>query len=176
MSCLHLPDLKHTITNYVEIQSYLQGKGIHYERWELPVAVAEDADEKTVLSAYGDFLAPYMEKQGYQTADVVCVHAGTPQVGEVRKKFLSEHTHSEDEVRFFVKGRGLFWFHLPETPIFSVLCQEGDLLSVPAGVQHWFDIGETPYVKAIRMFLDPQGWIAQYTHSKVEARYAEFSL
>src|SRR3989338_1518681 len=141
MSFLHFPDENRTIPNYAEIQAYLHTHGIQYERWELPVLVAEDADEKTVLSAYGEFLTPYMEKHGYQTADVVCVQAVTPQVGEIRKKFLSEHTHSEDEVRFFVEGQGLFWFHLPETPVFSVLCQKGDLLSVPAGMQHWFDMG-----------------------------------
>ena len=176
MSSLYIPASKHTITSSREIQTYLHDRGIYFARWELPVEIAEDADEPTVLSAYGDFLTPYMAENGYQTADVVCLHAGMPQLTEIRRKFLQEHTHSEDEVRFFVKGQGLFWFHLPEVPVFSLLCQAGDLLSVPAGFRHWFDMGENPYVKVIRIFMDPQGWVAQYTHSQIEARYAGFSL
>ncbi len=176
MSRLHLPDLNQTITQYGEVQQFLQGKGIHYERWVLPVAVAPQADERTVLSAYGDFLTPYMKKNKYQTADVICIREDMPQLPELKNKFLQEHTHSEDEVRFFVSGKGLFWFHIPDAPIFSVLCEAGDLLSVPAGIRHWFDMGEKPYVKVIRMFIDPQGWIAQYTNSQVETRYTEFSL
>jgi 1,2-dihydroxy-3-keto-5-methylthiopentene dioxygenase len=171
MSLLSIPDSAKKIQEAKEIQAYLQARGIHYERWDISQPLSSDADEKSVLTAYETHLTPYCEKHGYQSVDVICVNEETPNVGEIRKKFLQEHTHTEDEVRFFVRGQGLFWFHLPGEPIFSVLCQEGDLLSVPAHFKHWFDMGDAPYVKVIRMFTDPTGWVAHYTHSRVEERY-----
>jgi 1,2-dihydroxy-3-keto-5-methylthiopentene dioxygenase len=114
-----------------------------------------------------------MEANGYKTADVISINSLTPNYDQIRAKFLSEHTHSEDEVRFFVDGEGHFWFNLGENePIFNVLCQAGDLISVPAGTKHWFDAGESnPFVKAIRIFIDTSGWVPEYTNSKIEQQY-----
>jgi len=90
----------------------------------------------------------------------------------VRAKFLAEHTHSEDEIRFFVDGQGYFWFNLEGAPVFNVLCQKGDLISVPAGTKHWFDAGVShPFVKAIRIFIDQSGWIPEYTGSGIDQKY-----
>jgi 1,2-dihydroxy-3-keto-5-methylthiopentene dioxygenase len=119
-----------------------------------------------------------MEAGGYQTADVITINHLTENYEAIRAKFLSEHTHSEDEIRFFVDGQGLFWFHLEHSPgseVFNVLCEKGDLISVPAGTKHWFDAGESdPFVKAIRIFIDTSGWVPVYTESGVEKRYSDF--
>ncbi|MFN6015358.1 MAG: cupin domain-containing protein, partial [Flavobacteriales bacterium] len=94
-----------------------------------------------------------------------------------RAKFLAEHTHSEDEIRFFVDGRGLFWFNLENEPVFNLLCEKGDLISVPEGTKHWFDAGESdPFVKAIRIFIDMSGWVPHYTGSALEKRFADFMV
>jgi 1,2-dihydroxy-3-keto-5-methylthiopentene dioxygenase len=91
--------------------------------------------------------------------------------------FLAEHTHSEDEIRFFVDGKGLFWFHLDEEEVFNLLCERGDLISVPAGTKHWFDAGETnPFVKAIRIFIDMSGWVPNYTESGKETEFIDFNF
>ena len=76
-------------------------------------------------------------------------------------------------MRFFVEGQGLFWFHKDDTSdeVFSVLCQKGDLISVPANIKHWFDLGDTPKVRAIRVFTDPAGWVPNYTGTGIEQRY-----
>ena len=95
----------------------------------------------------------------------------------LRAKFLNEHTHSEDEVRFFVEGEGQFWFHLEKGPkgeeVFQVICRAGDFLSVPAGYKHWFDLAPKYTVKAIRIFTSPDGWVANYTGSGVENGYIQ---
>ena len=80
----------------------------------------------------------------------------------MREKFLFEHTHSEDEVRFFVKGQGLFCLHIG-TKIYQVLCQKGDLISVPTLTPHWFDMGSDPEFTAIRLFNNTEGWVAKST-------------
>lgn len=135
---------------------------------------APDADQETVLHAYANSLKPYMEANGYQTADVINIHPETPNYEAIRNKFLSEHTHTEDEVRFFVEGQGHFWFNLDndKDPIFNVLCEAGDLISVPANTKHWFDAGkENPNVKAIRVFIDQSGWVPHYTESGIDKSY-----
>ena len=88
----------------------------------------------------------------------------------LRKKFLDEHTHAEDEVRFFVAGSGLFSLHLG-TRVYEVLCEQGDLIGVPDGTRHWFDMGPAPSFVAIRLFTNPAGWVAQFTGSDIATRF-----
>ncbi len=49
----------------------------------------------------------------------------------------------------------------------GVLCTRGDLISVPAKTRHWFDMGPRPEFKAIRLFITPEGWVANYTGDKI---------
>ena len=114
---------------------------------------------------------------GYPTADVISINKLTENYDAIRAKFLAEHTHSEDEIRFFVDGQGLFWFNLENEPVFNLLCQRGDLISVPAGTKHWFDAGlADPFVKAIRIFIDMSGWVPNYTDSGIENGFSNFLL
>ena len=89
----------------------------------------------------------------------------------LRKKFLSEHIHTEDEVRFFVDGKGLFSLHIDEK-VYEVLCEKGDLISVPAHTKHWFDMGPEPQLVAIRFFNNPEGWVAHYSGNDIADRYS----
>jgi 1,2-dihydroxy-3-keto-5-methylthiopentene dioxygenase len=118
-----------------------------------------------------------MQQGGYPTADVISINKLTENYEAIRAKFLAEHTHSEDEIRFFVDGQGLFWFNLENEPVFNLLCQKGDLISVPAGTKHWFDAGENdPFVKAIRIFIDMSGWVPNYTGAETEKRFSGFLI
>lgn len=173
MAVLFIPDLGLSIYNPIEIKKFLNDRGIFFDQWNAQVTFEDSASQEVILKAYEHELKPYMQANGYQVADVISINKQTPNYPEIRTKFLSEHTHSEDEVRFFVDGQGYFWFNLEhEKTIFNILCQAGDLISVPAGTKHWFDAGETnPFVKAIRIFIDPSGWIPDYTNSKIEQRY-----
>ena len=174
MAVLNIPDQNISTPDTNEIKSFLNERGVFYDQWEASVDFAADADQETVLDAYANSLKPYMESNGYKTADVINIHPETPNYEAIRNKFLSEHTHTEDEVRFFVEGQGYFWFNLDngKDPIFNVLCEAGDLISVPANTRHWFDAGkEKPNVKAIRIFIDQSGWVPHYTESGVDKKY-----
>ena len=144
-------------TDGQEISAELEKMGIKFERWAV-----KDAEEGEPLEIYGDYIDSLKSAGGYQTADVVQLKPDNPNKQELREKFLSEHTHSEDEVRFFVHGSGLFYLHLGEK-VFAVTCMEGDLLSVPANTRHWFDMGPEPEFTCIRLFTDPAGWVAELT-------------
>lgn len=174
MATLTIPDQQKTLSDPAEIRAYLNHHGIVFEQWEAGCAFADDASQDEILAAYAHALQPYMAQHSYQTADVISVHPETPNLPEIRAKFLKEHIHTEDEVRFFVDGQGYFWFNLEaKAPVFCVKCERGDLLSVPANVKHWFDLGPVAFVKTIRVFTDASGWVPHYTHSQVDARYRE---
>lgn len=152
-------------------------RGIFFDQWKAAVVFEDTANQEEILKAYESSLKPFMEAGGYQTADVITINKLTENYDAIRAKFLAEHTHSEDEIRFFVDGEGLFWFNLETEPVFNLLCEQGDLISVPAGTKHWFDAGETnPFVKAIRIFIDMSGWVPHYTESGEEGKFAEFKV
>lgn len=154
-----------------EITAALAEAGVRFEQWQATQPVkAGDSDEQ-VMQAYADDFARLKNNEGYQAVDVISLDAtDNPEVQakvpELRQKFLSEHRHSEDEVRFFVDGQGLFSLHINEK-VYEVLCQKGDLISVPANTPHWFDMGPAPRFVAIRFFNNPEGWVANYTGSAI---------
>jgi 1,2-dihydroxy-3-keto-5-methylthiopentene dioxygenase len=174
MATLTIPDKNMTVEDVDAIRTYLAARGILYTQWTADFEFLPDAEQEEILAAYANVLNPYMAAHGYQTADVISVHPQTPNLSEIRTKFLQEHTHTEDEVRFFVDGQGFFWFNLgAEEPVFCVKCVAGDLLSVPANFKHWFDLGPVAFVKTIRIFTDASGWTPHYTGSGIDVRYRE---
>lgn len=158
-----------TLTDGEAIATELQSIGVKFERWQANQILAENASQDEILTAYSDSIAKLSAAGGYTTADVVSLHPHHPDKAMFRQKFLSEHTHAEDEVRFFVKGSGLFCLHANDT-IYATLCEQGDLISVPAGITHWFDMGAEPEFTCIRLFTNPEGWVAQFTGSDIAAR------
>jgi 1,2-dihydroxy-3-keto-5-methylthiopentene dioxygenase len=161
------------LTDEQAISLFLDQRGIFYKRWPTDTRLPSNATDTEVLASCNQWLTPFMEKHGYQTSDVVRVTLDTPNLPAIRGKFLREHTHSEDEIRYFVEGQGQFWFHKEgvEDEVFALFCEQGDLVSVPANTKHWFDLGNHPNVCAIRVFTNQAGWVPQYTESGIEQRY-----
>ena len=155
------------------IEQALGHAGIRFEAWRASRPLAPDADPGTVLDAYAADVARLKAEGGYQSVDVVRMRPDHPEKAAMRGKFLSEHTHGEDEVRFFVEGSGLFCLHLDER-VALVTCERGDLISVPAGTRHWFDMGPQPHFAAIRLFINPSGWVAQFTGNDIAERFPKY--
>lgn len=173
MAILSIPDLNVEIKNPSEIRQFMNDRGVFFDQWKCDVIFDDTANQEEILKAYEKDLKPFMNKGGYKTADVISINKLTENYDAIRSKFLAEHTHSEDEIRFFVDGRGKFWFHLENGEIFNLLCEKGDLISVPVGTKHWFDAGvSNPFVKAIRIFTDTSGWTPEYTGSSIEEKYS----
>ena len=109
---------------------------------------------------------------GYRTADVIDIKADTPNLEPMLEKFRPEHFHDEDEVRFIVKGCGIF--HIAPDgggDVTAVKMTAGDMIRVPRGTKHWFDLDETRTVRAISLFQDVTGWTPHYTESGLEKNY-----
>jgi 1,2-dihydroxy-3-keto-5-methylthiopentene dioxygenase len=158
------------ISDNDKIARFLKEFGIFYKTWSPAVEFKSSDPHDKILSAFEHEIKPIMKEKGFQTADIISINEKTPNIEEVRKKFLSEHTHSEDEVRFFVDGEGVFFFNMEEEVV-SIHCVKGDFLSVPKGFKHWFDLAPAYQVVAIRLFTGKKGWVANYTGSKIEENY-----
>jgi 1,2-dihydroxy-3-keto-5-methylthiopentene dioxygenase len=144
--------------------------GVQFERWESPVTLSPDDDADVILEAYRPYLNALMGAKGAGSADVLKLTPDNPNVPALRQKFLSEHIHTEDEIRFFVHGGGHFIMHV-EGKVYDAYCEAGDLISVPANTKHWFDAGEKPFFTALRVFTDQSGWVAHFTGDKISDRF-----
>ena len=152
------------------IKRELDEAGVSIERWQATHELPDDADNDSILAAYKAEIDRLVRERGYQTYDVVSMNPDHPDKDAFRLKFLEEHTHSEDEVRFFVRGQGLFVMHVGDR-VYSMLCEKNDLISVPADTRHWFDMGPNPSFTAIRLFNNPQGWVANFTGDPIASRF-----
>ncbi|MBQ0758108.1 MAG: cupin domain-containing protein [Zhongshania sp.] len=157
-----------------QITERLNSVGVRFEQWQTRDGIAAGDSQETVLAAYDSDVKRLIAEQGYQSVDVISIASDNPQKDALRLKFLDEHRHSEDEVRFFVQGQGLFALHIGDK-VFEVICEKGDLLSVPANTTHWFDLGPQPDLVAIRFFNNPDGWIANYTGDDIASRYSRLN-
>jgi 1,2-dihydroxy-3-keto-5-methylthiopentene dioxygenase len=155
------------------ITAALREVGVRFERWDASLRLSAEDDDATVLQAYAADIARLRQEGGYRSVDVLRVQPDNPKKSELRAKFLSEHTHAEDEVRFFVEGVGVFYLRLAGR-IFMTQCERNDLISVPAGTRHWFDMGPSPRFTVLRLFTNPDGWVARFTGDAIATRFPAF--
>lgn len=171
MAIVTIPDENRTLTDTMEITEFLSGIGIAYERWEPAHEIAPHAPPEDILSAYGEEIEKLKAQGGYVTADVIDVNPQTPGLEAMLAKFNSEHWHDEDEVRFIIHGRGLFHIRPREGAVAAIEVEAGDLIRVPRGTWHWFNLCSDREIRAIRLFQDPAGWTPNYTESGADTNY-----
>jgi 1,2-dihydroxy-3-keto-5-methylthiopentene dioxygenase len=171
MAIVSIPDEQRTLRDEEAIRTHLASIGIGYERWEPAREVAHDAPQDEILAAYAEEIERLKSRGGYVTADVIDVRPETPGLDAMLAKFSREHWHDEDEVRFVVRGRGLFHIHPENGPVTAIEVEPGDLLSVPRGTRHWFGLCADRDIRAIRLFQDAAGWTPHYTESGADEGY-----
>lgn len=171
MAVLRIPALNQFVTDHRQILSILAPLGVQLERWPIEDRCPPDADDAAILAAYAPEIDRLKRTGGYVTADVIYVTPQTPGLEAMLAKFNREHTHTEDEVRFIVKGWGVFHFNPGDgAPIVALEVEAGDWFNVPAGTRHWFDLCADRNIRAIRLFQDPSGWTPHYCR---DGRHAE---
>lgn len=171
MARITIQDENRRIEDPEEIRQFLEPFGIRYEKWEVESRVGDTPTNEEILAAYAPEIDRLKEQGGYVTADVINVTPDIEGLDAMLAKFSKEHTHSEDEVRFTVKGGGIFHIHPEGGPVFAVQVESGDLINVPQGTKHWFDLCSDKTIRCIRLFLDPAGWSPHYTDSNVHENY-----
>jgi len=168
MAIVRIPDEDRTIDDVPSIHAYLAEHGIEYERFASGGAIPTDLSSEALLARFSAKIDELKTRGGYVTADVIDVKPDTPGLETMLARFNSEHWHDEDEVRFIIEGRGLFHIHPPQGPVFAIEVEGGDLIRVPTGTLHWFDLCADRRIRAIRLFQDTSGWTPHYTQSGVD--------
>jgi 1,2-dihydroxy-3-keto-5-methylthiopentene dioxygenase len=176
MAHVRIPDENRELSDPEAIRAFLAHYGITYEQWDVAGRVGPDATSEEILAAYADEVERLKRAGGYVTADVINVTPQTPNLEAMLEKFRREHTHSEDEVRFTLRGSGVFHIHPPGGPVFAIQVEAGDLINVPAGTRHWFDLCAERTIRCIRLFQDPSGWTPHYVDDPVHSRYVPVCL
>jgi 1,2-dihydroxy-3-keto-5-methylthiopentene dioxygenase len=158
-----------------EVIAALEACGVRLRRWRLRAAVTPATTADDILAAYRDEVEALCAQEDLAVVDVAKL---LPEPGPgweakaaaARSTFLEEHRHAEDEVRFFAHGTGCFYLHAGGR-VHAVVCEAGDLLSVPAGFRHWFDMGPRPDFAAIRFFREKDGWVGDFTADPIAQRF-----
>jgi 1,2-dihydroxy-3-keto-5-methylthiopentene dioxygenase len=128
----------------------LEKNGMFYRRLSLDPA------------EYQPVLDELRTKRGYITQDEVAMRPDTPNLEAALKKFDGEHHHTEDEVRFVLEGEGVFDIRSSDERWMRVIVEAGDLIVVPKGKHHRFELTEKKTIRCARLFQDPAGWVAVY--------------
>ena len=176
MAVVRFPDEGRTVTGEAAVRETLGRVGIDYERWQPSHPVPAGAPAEAVLAAYAAEIDRLKAAGGYVTADVIDVSPQTPNLDAMLAKFRKEHWHDEDEVRFILRGRGVFHIHPQDAPVMAIEVGPGDLIRVPRGMHHWFDLCSERDIRAIRLFQDVSGWTPRYTDTGMDARYEPVCL
>ena len=171
MAILTICDQNRTLSDEQEIRDYLVTLGIDYERWPISERIADDEPAEKILEAYASEIEKLKASGGYVTADIIDVGPDTPGLEEMLAKFDREHWHDEDEVRFIISGSGIFHIHGQNGEVVAIEVNAGDLIRVPRGTLHWFNLCADRRIRAIRLFQDKSGWTPQYTGSHVDQNY-----
>lgn len=171
MAIISIPSEKRTIEDVEAIRSYLAPHGIWFERWPLEERVDPNAPPEEILKAYDPEIKSLMAKGGYVVADVVNITTETPNLEALLDRFRAEHTHSEDEVRFILRGNGLFHVHPENGPVFAIQVTAGDMINVPKGTKHWFDLCKDRIIRAVRLFQETAGWTPHYVEKPISGEY-----
>jgi len=171
MAVVRIPEENRRIEDFAEIQALLGRLSIRYERWTPSYPLTSQSTAEEILQASSDEIEMLKQEGGYVTADVIDIKPETPNLNLMLAKFSREHWHDEDEVRFIIEGHGLFHIHPQEGPVVAIEVEAGDLIRVPRGTWHWFDLCGDRRIRAIRLFQNPAGWTPLYTESGVDQRY-----
>ncbi len=172
MATVHIPSENRQLTDAAEISSFLKPFGIWYEHWQVAGRLSPTASDADILSEYAPEIEKVKAAGGFLTADVINVHSETPNLDAMLAKFNKEHTHSEDEVRFTVEGKGVFHLHPEGGPVFSVTVESGDMINVPCGMKHWFNLCDDRRIRCIRFFEDVTGWTPHYVEQGVHGEFS----
>ncbi|NPA13307.1 MAG: cupin domain-containing protein [Aquificae bacterium] len=166
-------DTGETIEGVEAVKEFLDKYGVLYERWgvdRLPPHLREnyqltEEEQQAIIDAYRDELERLKKEKGYITEDIVVLSEDTPNLDQLMAKFKREHHHKDDEVRFVVDGSGIFPVKI-DGRIVEIHVGPGDLIVVPAGARHWFELDDQKKIKCIRVFKTPAGWEAIYNENE----------
>jgi len=116
----------------------------------------------TEESAYKPPLEAMMKENGYVTMDQVKMWPEMQNFDALCQKFIGEHLHTDDEVRFVLSGSGVFEIRSQDDKWMKIIVEPQDFISVPANRFHRFYLTDEKKIQCVRLFKDQSGWTPQY--------------
>ncbi|MDJ0625949.1 MAG: cupin domain-containing protein [Candidatus Caenarcaniphilales bacterium] len=95
----------------------------------------------------------------YNSFDEVTINENTPD--ETLGKFAKEHSHSDEEVRYFLSGQSIFDVRSYKDHWIRIEVEDKDFITIPANLFHRFFTPDKN-VKALRLFSGKEGWVPNY--------------
>jgi 1,2-dihydroxy-3-keto-5-methylthiopentene dioxygenase len=169
MAQIRIRNTNERIEGEDQVKAFLDSQNVVYEHWEpskLPEALREkfilsDEEKAQIISTYEEEIRDLAARRGYEIWDVISLSDATPNIEELLKKFEQVHTHTEDEIRAIVSGKGIFIIKSEgEIGYFDVELEPGDVISVPENTNHFFTLMDNRQIVAVRLFIEKDGWIA----------------
>src|SRR5436190_951053 len=170
MAIVRIPEQGRTLKTKEAITEYLASINIEYQTWAAENPTSAESSPAEILKAYKKEIDLLKTRGGYVTVDVINITAQTPGLDAMLAKFSREHWHDEDEVRFILAGSGVFHIHPEGGSVTAIEVEAGDLIRVPRGTWHWFDLCSDKQIRCIRLFQDASGWTPWYTDSGVDKK------
>ncbi len=127
----------------------------------------EESEKVLILKSLDRYFQQLQQDSGYQTRDLMVLHPAIPDLDHLMAKFNQIHTHAHDEVRYVIAGEGVFGFVRPDGSQIELTVQAEEYINVPGGTEHWFHLSASRSLKAVRYFIDTNGWTPAYTNTPI---------
>ncbi|CAE7647907.1 unnamed protein product [Symbiodinium pilosum] len=99
------------------------------------------------------------DARGYNYADIItCSEECLPDYHNKLKAFFEEHIHSDEEVRYILKGSGYFDVRDSKDQWIRLQLNAGDLIVLPEGIYHRFTMDSKNFTHAMRLFKGVPVW------------------
>lgn len=127
----------------------------------LPVVVPSPEQSEAILQPLDQRLERLKIVEPHVSRDLLALHGGAPGTAKHLRRFSFFHTHDSDEGRYIVSAECLFGFVLPEGPQVRLTLHPRDVLRIPAGTEHWFQLTPLQQLKAVRLFSHLAEWVTR---------------
>ncbi|MFK0093462.1 oxidase [Pseudomonas sp. NPDC090592] len=153
------PELPNKVlTHHDDIAATLAEQGVRFVHTDTGLSVRPGTAQEQVLETCREYLDQLMTSHGSKAFVLLNREGDDPVQADVR----DEHVHDADEVFAVVSGRAQVGLRLGDW-VFSLLCEKGDRLVLPAGTRRWVELGDKPFCLALRLYGSEQGVQARFT-------------
>lgn len=157
------------LTHHEDIAATLAEQGVRFAHQPHELRIRPGGEEQAVLGEARYWLDALMTEQGSRAYRLL----DHDSAATVDANLRDEQVHEADEVFAVITGRAQVSLRLGEQ-VFAVLCEKGDVLVIPAGTRRWFDLGETPFCLAARLFSSEQGAQGRITGDSIARAFPGF--
>ncbi|MBU1284242.1 MAG: acireductone dioxygenase [Gammaproteobacteria bacterium] len=139
------------LTHAEDINSALAAVGVQFSQAPVqqPVIAGTASDE--LMAASRVQIDQLMTAHGYASVEILSLCDERGEGSELARGLRQEQACQPAHLHYYLAGRGLLALHIGEY-VYSLLCEKGDLVGLPACIEHWFDAGEHPRFAMLRLF------------------------